>query len=120
MCHSTLSLAVVTVALFHTACAGMLAAAPRTQGKEPQVLEGVVLTASADQISIRAADGKEHSFKANEMTRVTVNGKPGKLTDIKVGMQVRVMVDQAGKVTSVSTVDDRKLPFLTPFTANLD
>jgi hypothetical protein len=78
------------------------------QVKEPQSHEGMVVSASADQVSMKAADGKEHTFKINEMTRVTVNGKPGKLTDLKPGIQIRVMVDQAGKVASVSTVDDRK------------
>jgi hypothetical protein len=85
-------------------------AAPPDQGKEPQTHEGVVLTSSADTISIRAADGKEHSFKINAMTRVTVHGKPGKLTDLKAGMPARVMVDSVGKVATVSTVDDRKQP----------
>jgi hypothetical protein len=42
------------------------------------------------------------------MTKVTVHGKPGKLTDLKAGMPIRVMVDTVGKVTAVSTVDDRK------------
>jgi hypothetical protein len=82
--------------------------APPEQGKEPQVHEGVVVTASADQVSLREANGKEHSFKTNEMTRVMINGKPGKLTDLKAGTPIRVMVDQVGKVTSVATVDDRK------------
>ena len=72
------------------------------------VIEGVVVSAGVGQISVRAADGKEHSFKTNEMTRITVNGKPGKLEDLKAGIQVRVMVDKQAKVVSISTVDDRK------------
>lgn len=75
---------------------------------DPQVHEGMVVSAAATQVSIKGADGKEQSFKTNEMTRVTVHGKPGKLADLKPGLMIRVMVDGKGLVTSVSTVDDRK------------
>lgn len=80
----------------------------QSQNVDPMVVEGTVLSASAGQVSLRAADGKEHSFKPNEMTRIMVNGKPGKLEDLKAGVQIRVMVDKQGKVVSISTVDDRK------------
>ena len=78
---------------------------PRT---DPQVHEGIVVSASGNQVSLKKADGKEHSFKTNETTRIMVNGKPGKLEDLKPGVTIRVMVDGKGMVTSVSTVDDRK------------
>lgn len=78
------------------------------QVKEPQIHEGMVVSASADQVAMKTADGKDHTFKADTMTRVMIHGKPGKLTELKSGVQIRVMVDQAGKVTSISTVDDRK------------
>ena len=75
---------------------------------DPQAHEGMVVSASGTQISIKGADGKEKSFKTNERTRIMVNGKPGKLEELKPGVMVRVMVDAKGVVTSVSTVDDRK------------
>lgn len=75
---------------------------------DPQVHEGMVVSASAAQVSLKGADGKEQSFKVNSMTRVMVHGKPGKLEDLKPGLMIRVMVDGKGLVTSVSTVDDRK------------
>lgn len=78
---------------------------PRT---DPQVHEGIVVSAGGTTVSLKKADGKEHSFKTNEMTRIMVNGKPGKLEDLKPGVLIRVMVDGKGMVTSVSTVDDRK------------
>lgn len=90
--------------------AGELHAADVPQGQvvDPMVVEGTVVTASAGQVSLRAADGKEHSFKPNATTRIVVNGKPGKLTDLQAGLMIRVMVDKQGKVISISTVDDRK------------
>jgi len=78
---------------------------PRT---DPAVHEGVVVSAGGTAVSIRKADGKEHSFKTNETTRIMVNGKPGRLEDLKPGVTIRVMVDGKGMVTSISTVDDRK------------
>jgi hypothetical protein len=75
---------------------------------DPQVHEGMVVSASGNQVSLKGADGKEKSFKTNEKTRIIVNGKPGKLENLKPGVMIRVMVDGNGMVTSVSTVDDRK------------
>jgi hypothetical protein len=78
---------------------------PRT---DPAVHEGIVVSAGGTTVSLKKADGKEHSFKTNDTTRIMVNGKPGKLEDLKPGVTIRVMVDGKGMVTSVSTVDDRK------------
>ena len=75
---------------------------------EPQLHEGMVVSAGNGQVSMKTADGKEHVFKTNAMTRITVNGKPGKLEDLKAGTAIRVMTDQMNKVTAISTVDDRK------------
>ncbi|QDU26862.1 hypothetical protein ETAA8_19460 [Anatilimnocola aggregata] len=75
---------------------------------EPRLHEGTVVSASAGQVSMRATDGKEQVFKINSMTRVTINGKPGKVEALEAGTPIRVMVDQANNVTAISTVDDRK------------
>ncbi len=87
---------------------GLAVLSPVEQGTEPQLHEGLVVSAGAGQVSLRTAAGKEHAFKTNSMTRINVNGKPGKLEDLKPGVQIRVMVDAKGMVASVSTVDDRK------------
>lgn len=95
--------------LFGSLAANLVGAdGPVVQGADPQAHEGMVVSAGSGQVSLRAADGKEHNFKTNDMTRVTVHGKPGKLEDLKPGLQIRVMVDKQGKVISVATVDDRK------------
>lgn len=75
---------------------------------DPQLHEGMVVSAGNGQVSLRGADGKEHAFKANALTRIMIHGKPGKLEDLKPGEMIRVMVDGKGMVTSISTVDDRK------------
>ncbi|WP_425617354.1 hypothetical protein NA78x_001028 [Anatilimnocola sp. NA78] len=88
---------------------GAVYASSETQAAaEPQLHEGTVVSAGTGQVSMKTADGKEHVFKTNDTTRITVNGKPGKLEDLKPGIQIRVMTDQMNKVTSISTVDDRK------------
>jgi hypothetical protein len=102
------ALATLLVGLVPIADVQANADGPQVQNVDPMVIEGAVVSASAGQLSLRAADGKEHSFKPNAMTRIMVNGKPGKLEDLKAGVQVRVMVDKMAKVVSISTVDDRK------------
>ena len=104
----TVAAALVTTSQLMDIPSACAADDPAVQNVEPQAVEGMVVSAGTGQVSVRAADGKEHSFKPNEMTRITVNGKPGKLEDLKPGVMIRVMVDKQGKVISISTVDDRK------------
>jgi hypothetical protein len=40
--------------------------------------------------------------------KITVNGKDGKLEDLKAGMKIRVMMDKDNHVASISTVDSEK------------
>lgn len=109
-CHAWVMLAaMVCLTTFEHAEAKTGASSPPNQATaDPQVHEGMVVSASTGQLSMRAADGKEHMFKTNDMTRITVNGKPGKLEDLKSGMAIRVMLDAMKQVTAISTVDDRK------------
>lgn len=106
MCRILLIIASFSLANF--AASTVVQAQEPNPRSDPQVHEGTVVTSAGTQVSLKGADGKEHSFKINEMTRVMVNGKPGKLEDLKPGTMIRVMVDGKGLVTSVSTVDDRK------------
>lgn len=102
------AVALLTIGFGPGATALQAADGPLAQNVDPMLIEGMVVSAGTGQVSVRAADGKEHAFKTNEKTRIMVNGKPGKLEDLKPGVLIRVMVDKQGKVVSVSTVDDRK------------
>ena len=52
--------------------------------------------------------GKEQSFNVDAMTRITVNGKPGKLEDLQETMPVQVATEGNGKVLTIATVDKEK------------
>jgi hypothetical protein len=75
---------------------------------EPQMHEGIVVSAGAEKLTIKDKAGKDQSFVIDGTTRVTVNGKPGRLEDLKESMRVQVMTDDKGKVLTVSTVDKEK------------
>jgi hypothetical protein len=75
---------------------------------DPQLHEGTVVSATAGKLTIKDMAGKDQSFAIDAATKVTVNGKPGRLDDLKESMPVQVMVDNKGKVLTVSTVDKAK------------
>ncbi len=57
---------------------------------------GVVVTASADRISVRVGDGKELVFALTPQTRVVVGGKIAKVTDLVPGQRAVVHGRRAG------------------------
>jgi hypothetical protein len=75
---------------------------------DPLLHEGTVVSAAAGKLAIKDKAGKDQSFAIDGATKVTVNGKPGRLEDLKESMPVQVMVDDKGKVLTVSTVDKQK------------
>jgi hypothetical protein len=75
---------------------------------EPQLHTGVVVSASRDTLVIKDKSGKQQTFSVDPAIKVTVNGKPGKLEDLKETMPVQVMMDEKGKVLAVSTIDKEK------------
>src|SRR6187551_1783764 len=75
---------------------------------DPQLHEGTVVSATAGKLTIKDMAGKDQSFSIDGTTKVTVNGKPGRLEDLKESMPVQVMVDDKGKVLTISTVDKAK------------
>jgi len=87
----------------------VVALAAAIQAAEPQVLEGVVVSAGQNALVMKDAAGKQHSFKVEDTAKVTFNGKPGKLEDFQASMPVRVTVAEESRVLAVSTIDDEKL-----------
>lgn len=77
-------------------------------GADPRQHEGMVVSAGNGKLVMTDTAGKQHSHDVPEAAKITVNGKPAKLSDLKPGVRVRVMTDAEGKVMSVGTVDDMK------------
>lgn len=80
----------------------------QVRAADPQLHEGTVVSATAGKLTIKDMAGKDQSFSIDGTTKVTVNGKPGRLEDLKESMPVQVMVDDKGKVLTISTVDKAK------------
>ncbi len=51
---------------------------------------GKVTTISATQVTMLDAQGENRSFEVSSDAKITLNGKPAKLTDIEVGDQIKV------------------------------
>jgi hypothetical protein len=74
----------------------------------PAAHEGTVVSVTANKLTMKDEAGKEHSHMVGADAKITVNGKPGKLEDLKTGVKIQVMTGEAGKVLAISTVDKVK------------
>lgn len=79
------------------------------RAEEPQMLEGMVVSAGQGSLVIKDAEAKQHSFKVDAQTKITFHGKPGKLESFQPGMPVRVTVGAENRLLALSTIDDKKL-----------
>lgn len=89
-----------------------VAPAAHTRANEPQIHKGTVVSATATRLVMNDTMGKEQSFTIDHATKVTVNGRPGKLEELQETMPIHVALDENGKVLTVSTVDKDKNPVL--------
>lgn len=69
--------------------------------------EGMVVSAGGGKLALRDKAGKESSHTVGTDAQITVNGRPGKLEDLKPGMTVRATSDGT-VIIAVATVDDKK------------
>jgi len=86
---------------------------------DTQTKKGTVVSASNNSLVMKDTSGKEHSYSIDAVTKITVNGKPGRLEDLQETMPVQVTTDEKGKVLAVSTMDKDKrsgLVFLAAYT----
>jgi hypothetical protein len=81
---------------------------------DPRQHEGMVVSAGDGKLVMTDTSGKQHAHIVPQSAKITVNGKPGKLSDLKPGVRVRVMSGAEGVVMTVSTVDDVKCPVPPP------
>jgi hypothetical protein len=75
---------------------------------EPQIHKGTVVSASNGQLVLKDASGKEQTHLVSRETKVTINGRVGRLEELKMSTRVRVTTEGSDKVVSVATVDDDK------------
>lgn len=92
----------------------ILAFAHLAPAAEPQIHKGTVISASNGQLVLKDTSGKEQTHLVNGETKITINGRVGRLEELKMSTKVRVTTEGGNKVVSVATVDDDK----NPLTAN--
>ena len=79
------------------------------QAADPQTREGMVVSAGSGLLVLSDMAGKDQTHRVDADAKVTVNGKPARLEDLKMGMRVRLTMEGPGKVLAVNTVDDLKV-----------
>ncbi len=87
---------------------GCLATAPLVVAAEADTIEGLVVSAGAGKLAMTGIDGKEHSYEIGVGVKIMVNGRMGKLSDLKKGSRIQVTTDKVGHALSVATVNATK------------
>jgi formylmethanofuran dehydrogenase subunit D len=65
--------------------------------------EGTVVSAAEGKLVMTDKEGKnEHTHTVPATTKVTLDGKDAKLTDLKKGDSVKVTVDPEGRVVAIA------------------
>jgi len=75
---------------------------------EPQIHKGTVVSATNNQLVMKDAGGREQTHLVSRETKITINGRIGRLEELKMSTRVRVTTDGGDKVVSIATVDDDK------------
>ena len=60
-------------------------------------MRGVVVTAGADHIALRTAEGKEQHFAVTQRTRVTIGSAAAKIADVRPGVRAVVHARKDGE-----------------------
>jgi hypothetical protein len=77
--------------------------------KAEKVQDGVVLSTTAESLVMTDTDGKnERSYKVDGATAVTIDGKPAKLPELNKGDQIKVAMDEDGKVIRIAATRAKK------------
>jgi hypothetical protein len=85
-----------------------LVVAQVARAEDAKTHDGMVVSAADGKLVMTGSDGKEHSHAVAASVPVTVNGKPGKLDDLKKGIRIKVSTDKDGNVLAVATLDAKK------------
>ena len=68
-----------------------------------KIHDGLVVSAADGKLVMTDKDGKnQHTHLVATTTKITLNGKEAKLTDLKKGDAVKVTADPEGKIVSIA------------------
>ena len=75
----------------------------------PGTHEGTVVKAEDGKLTMTDKDNKnKHTHNIGPDAKITVDGKEGKLTDLKAGYEVKVTIEKKGTENVVTKVDAKK------------
>jgi hypothetical protein len=63
-----------------------------------------------NKLTMKTTQGAQQTHTIDVDTKITVNGKPGKLEELTMGMKIVVILNDDNKVLSVATIDQEKSP----------
>jgi len=72
-----------------------------------EMFAGKVVVASADKLTIVDKDGDNEEFIISADTKITLDGKPGRLDQLKAGDSVKVTATVSGEKIRASLVEAR-------------
>ncbi len=78
-----------------------------------EIHEGKIVSVSGNKITSTGVKGNEHHYTLAKDAKVTFDGKTSKLSDLKVGMPVRVTTcaEDDSKASSVSAGKKQSVPY---------
>jgi hypothetical protein len=80
----------------------VIGVAARPAFAEEKSHEGLVVSAAAGKLTMTMSDGsKKHSHEVGTDAKVTIDGKPAKLEDLKEGFHIKVTQDDKKMVTKI-------------------
>jgi hypothetical protein len=80
-------------AMFGLAVIALLSFVVQTQAAETKSHDGTVVAAAEGKLVMKDKDDKEHTHVIPAGTKITIGGKPSKLTDLKKGDKITVTMD---------------------------
>ena len=96
------------ITFFALLLVAILACLNLTHAAEPQIHNGTVVSATNGQLVLKDTSGKEQTHLVSRETKVTINGRVGRLEELKMSTRVRVTTEGGDKVVSIATIDDDK------------
>ena len=70
-----------------------------------ETVQGKVVSAQANRLTMTDNDGERHVLQVNEDTKITLDGKAAKLADLKAGQAVTATFEKEGQNLIAQKID---------------
>jgi Cu/Ag efflux protein CusF len=74
-----------------------------SEGGAPEVVDATILQvdATTNSVTVQTTDQRKGALTVDSQTKITVNGKKAKLSDLKEGQQAKIAFNKQGKALSI-------------------